>query len=479
MKKIIVIINTYERPELLLRLLNNIYDQKKGFDIHLRIYNDKSISNYKNVISFLRDKFPDKAHYYLTDVHHGKQYYWKITNFSYNKIKNEQFDYVIQLPDDVQLVPNFFKTTIKQFDSINDDDKACLNILNDRSRYGASFWTPVKAEKIKFGKNIFWHTGWVDMCFISSKNYFKTLDYEIYPVDIAWSSSQKLSSGVGMQISQRLYQEKQNIYQVNDSLVIHGNHPSVMHFKHRQKTPLISNHNSMNKIIASCASIPSRERSLKDTVNSIINQVDRLYVYLNDYKKVPNFLKHNKITVFRSQNESGDLGDAGKFYPCEKVKGYFFTIDDDIIYPPDYVTTFISAIEKHKRKCVVSVHGRNFNNLPTHSYYHGFSEAFSCLQSVINNHFIHICGTGVLAYHTDTIKVKPENFEASNMADIWFSKLCQEQNIPVLCLKHNRGWITTSKNYDESLTIYSSCNNKDEFQTKIINSIKWKINLIK
>jgi len=222
MKKIIVIINTYQRPELLLQLLNNIYDQKKGFDIHLRIYNDKSTSNYKNVISFLKQNFSDKAHYFLTEEHHGKQNYWKITNFSYNNLKNENYDYVIQLPDDVQLVPNFFKRAIQQYDCIDDQNKVCLNISNDRSRYGASFWTPVKSEKLKFGRNIIWHTGWVDMCFISDKKYFETLEHEIYPVDIAWSSSPKLSSGVGMQISQRLYHEKQNIYQVDHSLIIHG-----------------------------------------------------------------------------------------------------------------------------------------------------------------------------------------------------------------------------------------------------------------
>lgn len=460
---------------MLLDLLGDIHQQKKGYSIQLLIVDDHSASDYDPVIRFLSKKFPEKASFYRTDEHHGKVNYWKVTNFAYNLVKKHKFNYVFQLPDDVRLVSNFFRRAIKIFDSIDDPHKICLNILNDHSRYGRAVWTPVKPTLLKSGLNNVWKTGWVDMCYISTFKYFESLNHEIYPVNREWSSGKNNSSGVGMQISNRFYSQGLSMYQVANSLVIHGTHQSVMHPQHRKHTPLVTNHNSMNKITASLASIPGRVKSLQETINSIINQVDEIHVYLNEWKEFPAYLQDPKIKVYKSQDEIGDIGDVGKFYTCEKIRGYHFTIDDDLVYPPDYVSKMIQAIEAHNRKVVVSCHGRIFGNLPVKSYYHGHTEAFSCLRLVPIDKFIHVCGTGVLAYHTDTLKLPLAAFETSNMADIWFSKVCQEKEIPVMVQHHMAGWIKTARNHDENRTIYANCHNKDQFQTQVANSIQWKV----
>jgi hypothetical protein len=223
------------------------------------------------------------------------------------------------------------------------------------------------------------------------------------------------------------------------------------------------------------ASFGARIDSLEETVQSILDQVDELHVYLNEMDRVPYYLKQKKIKVFRSQDEMGDLGDAGKFYTADQVKGYHFTIDDDIIYPKNYVATMIAAIEKYGRRCAVSHHGRNFDRLPVQSYYHDATQQFSCLREVGKSQQVHVCGTGVLAYHTDTLRISVDEFEYTNMGDIWFSKHCAERNIPIMVLEHRRGWIKLCRNFREETSIFTTSSRNDSVQTSVLNSVKWKL----
>ena len=75
--------------------------------------------------------------------------------------------------------------------------------------------------------------------------------------------------------------------------------------------------------------------SLVKTVESIINQCDELNIIFNsEITEIPSIFFEKKINLIFSDNS---YGDAMKFYFLEKSDGYFITIDDDIIYPPNYV----------------------------------------------------------------------------------------------------------------------------------------------
>lgn len=457
---------------MLLKLLRSIKKDNHTYDISLLIIDDCSSEDYARVKTYLEKSWAGCYDFFRTEKNYGKKDYWQLINFAYQQLKEETFTYLVQLPDDVMLVQNFFKQAVRAFDAIPDRKKACLNILNDYSRNGKSFWTRVKVQDLTFRGIDFLRTGWVDMCYISTKTYLSYLDYRINPINHTWSANKNLSSGVGKQISERLVSKGAHLYQLKKSLVIHDDHPSVMHPDHRKEVKLISNHN-LDKVTASMATMPGREKSLEETVESILHQVDELHIYLNDITGYPRFAGNSKIKLFFSKDHEGDLGDAGKFYTADQIDGYHFTIDDDIIYPSNYVSTLIAAIEKHDRKCVVSCHGRIFGQLPVKSYYKNHTQAFSCLRNVNQNVYAHVIGTGVLAYHTDTVRVDLSVFEYSNMADIWFSKHCNSKNIPRLILAHKKGWITTSDKYDESGSIYTHQSINDRIQTEVTNSEKW------
>ena len=69
--------------------------------------------------------------------------------------------------------------------------------------------------------------------------------------------------------------------------------------------------------MASMAAVPWREETLENVVNSLLPQVDRLNIYLNDWENVPSFLEHAKINAAFT-NEIGDIGDRENFTGVRK-----------------------------------------------------------------------------------------------------------------------------------------------------------------
>ena len=226
------------------------------------------------------------------------------------------------------------------------------------------------------------------------------------------------------------------------------------------------------KINVLVATIPERIGGLKKVVNSILPQVDMLQVYLNGHKEIPDFLYHNKIKVIRSTDtREGDMGDTGKFYRVDLLEGYILTIDDDLEYDKNYVNIMIEAIERYKRKCVISLHGRVLKERPIENYYKDFERYYRCLDGTNEDAQVHIVGTGVTAYHSDTLKIDHNKFRTGYCADIWFSIQCQQQNVPCIVIKNNGKLVENIKEVCYIKNIYEKhC--KNNFLAELINANK-------
>jgi glycosyltransferase involved in cell wall biosynthesis len=222
-----------------------------------------------------------------------------------------------------------------------------------------------------------------------------------------------------------------------------------------------------DKTTATIASIPQRRTNLSLTINSIIDQFDRIYVYLNDYENIPAFLQHPKITVARSQDFE-DLADNGKFFWCSEIDGYHFTLDDDIVYPRDYVMKLTEKIRKHQFKVIVGVHGIVFNFRKFKSYYDSNSRViFNFNQALKNDSMVDILGTGTMAYHTKTIRFDMNKFENKRMVDIYVSIQAQESEIPRVAVERPNEWLIESQVNDNGSIYYQYFKN-DTIQTELV-----------
>jgi hypothetical protein len=97
-------------------------------------------------------------------------------------------------------------------------------------------------------------------------------------------------------------------------------------------------------IRAHLATFPPRSGILMQVVAAILPQVDRLCICLNEYQAVPQALADEpKIEALIPDR---DLKDAGKFAFVPAADDVVFTIDDDILYPPDYVSESLRYFRK-------------------------------------------------------------------------------------------------------------------------------------
>ncbi len=194
-------------------------------------------------------------------------------------------------------------------------------------------------------------------------------------------------------------------------------------------------------IIAGVATIPSREAAFRQMLASVADQVDRLHVYLSGHV---GFLKGLPPHVSQWKVGGADFGDAGKFCGLGEAyskEAYYLTFDDDMLYPPDYVKTMINGIERYKRKCVCSFHGRSFGKRPIQNYYRGATQRHYCLRNVVRDEHVDVPGTGCMGFHTSTLELSMEDFPSKNMADVHMAVALRRAGVNAICLKHADGWI--------------------------------------
>lgn len=230
---ICVIITTYNRDVFLKNLLDDILKNKNIYKILIIVFDDASEISY--------DLSNYDVEYIKYSNNHGKKKYWKLITDTMQICKEVDSKYFIYLPDDVRLVDDFFTKSISLYENIIDNDKVCLSLLLTQQQIGKPNWTkfnPIEMDSV-------YKTQWCDLCFISEKKFFNVLGYEVNEIPLTrWNNKRTkinrefLSSGVGENLSRRIYNSGFNMYHVKNSLVTHGDHDSIMNYELRKKQKL-------------------------------------------------------------------------------------------------------------------------------------------------------------------------------------------------------------------------------------------------
>jgi len=406
----IYIIPTYNRFLLAKKVVDSILLFKQNCRIIL--LNDGSederyslFENYNNNLVYLKN-----------NINNGINCYWKTVRTLFQEISKYKFKHGIMMSDDFDFIENF-ALIINKYKN-NSDIIRLFTQDKVNSNWG--------------------YKNWIDGAFCASYKFFSDFNFEIFPIQ----NRKFTSSMVGYQMTVRLNELNYNVLDIGSFLIHKGNENSVMHSAIRYQHYLESSKfNNYSPIICGIATIESRILHLEETINSIIDQVDKLIVYQNGYKELLPFLENEKIEIISSLDTNIDMGDAGKFFKVNEYKNcYYISIDDDLIYPEKYVENIINYLKLYNNDCIVTYHGRNFPKDAT-SYYRNAKERFRCLDNVIGNHEVQFGGTGVMAFYTNRVNIGFDYFKIANMADIWMGLYAKENSIKIMVLAHNKGWI--------------------------------------
>ncbi|WP_005037472.1 hypothetical protein [Holophaga foetida] len=203
----------------------------------------------------------------------------------------------------------------------------------------------------------------------------------------------------------------------------------------------VANRSDRLPLVGGMATMPSRATSLPRALASVLPQVDRLYLFLDQYDKVPAWLaEHPKIVPLLALDH-GRLGSNGKFLGAciHPMACRYFCFDDDILYPDRYVQVLSEALVRRDDRAVVGFHGALFK-APYSSYMRDrtvihFSQGLDCDMSV------DVIGTGTAAFHTGTFSIDSRKWHESNMDDLFFAIEAANRGLPRVLVSRPPGFL--------------------------------------
>ena len=183
------------------------------------------------------------------------------------------------------------------------------------------------------------------------------------------------------------------------------------------------------KVTANIATQPHRFKRLLEMLKSIEGQFDEIRIYLNNFSTVPPEI--SKYTTYIGK----DLTDNGKFFWSHSSDEYYFTLNDDVIYPKDYVKKTLPLIKDR----IVSYQGRSLFGLK--QPYYGNHKFYTHCYEVIDEVLIDVASTGFMAFNTNLFKPNLWKSPNKKMSDLIISLEATIFNIDIVCLPKSENWI--------------------------------------
>ncbi len=232
-------------------------------------------------------------------------------------------------------------------------------------------------------------------------------------------------------------------------------------------------------IIANLATYPPRRKNLEKVVAIISPQVDRLNIVLNQYDAVPVELKKYPNVVPFIPEE--DLKDVGKFYPDVGNAKYVFLIDDDIIYPSDYVSATVNRFETLAlQNCMGGYHGslyikprlRQILRSPglLFTYKNRIAEfrpGFALSDELKTSTVVDQMGTGTAILRGKDMPPFEYMRTSLKYVDVRFARWCFERGITPICLPRAANWLGVL-NFEESIYGSFTIKNPSYVNTEIL-----------
>jgi hypothetical protein len=213
------------------------------------------------------------------------------------------------------------------------------------------------------------------------------------------------------------------------------------------------------KVSVNIASQPKRIDTLKQVVECFQNQTvkpDVIRIWWNG---------EVKPTIDGVYVESGDnLTDNGKF-AFVRPNEYYFTADDDIHYPSDYIEHTLERLQVYP-ECVITYHGRKL--LGKGLRYYADHQAYACLGHLAQDEIIDIPGTGVMAFNSNHFHPYVLTYGQNRMADVLIGCEAVRQKVQVVCMAHGFGWL---KDISPDGGIYIESRMNDKVQSKLCDML--------
>lgn len=215
-------------------------------------------------------------------------------------------------------------------------------------------------------------------------------------------------------------------------------------------------------VIFSMANIVERRNNLEDIINILLPQCDIFHLNLINYDEKINLDIKSKKIIYHYYSDAGS--EIRLIHYSKYTNGYYFTIDDDILYPKNYVDVMLSNMNINP---IVCVHGSIINLNKTEKYYEN-RKVYHFSRHLNKTTKVMFPGVGTSAFDISKIKINHIDFKIKNMSDIYIGVFSAQQNITPISINRSKNWLTPLPEYN--VRIFG--NNPHEEIDKIINKNK-------
>lgn len=228
-----------------------------------------------------------------------------------------------------------------------------------------------------------------------------------------------------------------------------------------------------DKVYAFMATYPGGFGKVGKAVSSLLEQsmeIGLIILHVNGDIEPPNLPKSERLKVILSKE---DLADNGKFRHMEGLTGYFFTVDDDINYPNDYVEKMIQFVDKYDRTTLIGVHAALLPFGPPITRWYDYkqfrrSHVFSQQHSSFN--FVNVIGTGTMAFHSEIGVPNWKEMDTQRMVDLHVAVWAQNLKIPMRTCFRPKNWLTEFVDAGVE-RIWQQANMNQELQHEMIRTL--------
>ncbi len=193
------------------------------------------------------------------------------------------------------------------------------------------------------------------------------------------------------------------------------------------------------RAIGHIATYPGRIGNLPIMLESVAPQLDEVHVVLNQYsrreqRKLPRLANVHYLVP------DEDLKDTGKFLRSAAADEYVFLMDDDLVFPSDYVATLIAC---HARlaspRVAIGVHGVTYSDLFEGAAPSRFVAKFD--KALGRPILVNQLGTGCLMLRGDLMPPFEFIRSSQRFVDVRFARYCHENDIGMLCVARPADWV--------------------------------------
>jgi hypothetical protein len=233
-------------------------------------------------------------------------------------------------------------------------------------------------------------------------------------------------------------------------------------------------------IVASMCTIPERKEDFKQTCAQILFgqtlPIERLHIWLNGYQQIDGDLPQDSRLIYHL--EPSNPGPWIRYCAADKETDFrvLLTLDDDILYPDDYVAKGCTYLERHGANECISFGGILWDySVPTRQLSYSEGRRFYGLMDAVFSERRVAIPLGALSFYRSSqvhhiVELPFKEFRTND--DMMIGWQLQRRNVSIICCPAAAKWVRLfdSAQKDHALAIRDVSNRYRAFR-KMINNL--------